>query len=61
MLEKICCMLLGIIPLSAYFSAPPVMVNVFPEPVCDILVDVHIHEQNQRIFQYELKMVATEV
>lgn len=24
---------LGMIPRSAYFSTPPVMVNVFPEPV----------------------------
>ena len=24
---------LGIIPLSTYLSAPPVIVNVFPEPV----------------------------
>jgi hypothetical protein len=26
---------LGIIPLSEYRSAPPVMVNVFPDPVCN--------------------------
>ena len=25
---------LGIIPLSEYFSVPPVIVNVLPEPVC---------------------------
>lgn len=24
---------LGIMPLSAYLSAPPVIVNVFPDPV----------------------------
>ena len=27
---------LGIIPLSAYRSAPPVMVNVLPDPVCNM-------------------------
>ncbi len=26
------------IPLSAYFSTPPVMVKVFPEPVCSIII-----------------------
>ena len=26
---------LGIIPLSAYRSAPPVIVNVLPDPVCN--------------------------